>query len=388
MNQANQANQANQDTRKKIAVYYPAFAGGGAEAVGLWILEALHQDYDLTLFTISDAQFQVLDSMYGTHLAAANVQINSLLPPQVETLVNTIISNNAQLRMLLFHWLIRHLKQQQQHYDLTISGYNAIDLGQRGINYIHWVRVLEGNRLAEAISGFNADRVKESLAIANSYVVQDTIRKTYDTESVVVYPPVVIDVQNIPWEDKEDAFICSGRLVKAKEPHRAIQILQRVRAQGFPIKLYLTGGGGGAYGWQYRKFLQNMVDANADWVTLCENLPYSDYVKVLSRCKYGIHYKKEPFGISIAEMVKAGAVPFVRDQGGQVEIVGSHNPDLLFADEEEAIAKIIQVLQDGDRLQKLRDSLEHQKYLFSTERFMSEIKQIVAEQLNQQVNNS
>ena len=27
--------------RKKIAVYYHAFMGGGAEAVGLWMLEAL-----------------------------------------------------------------------------------------------------------------------------------------------------------------------------------------------------------------------------------------------------------------------------------------------------------------------------------------------------------
>ncbi|MGK7889219.1 MAG: glycosyltransferase [Leptolyngbyaceae cyanobacterium] len=375
-------NHSTQQTRKKIAVYYPAFSGGGAEAVGLWILEALHQDYDLTLFTMTNPNFQTLDSMYGTHLATVTLKIDSLLPPQMGALVNTLISNNDKSRLVLFHWLIRHLKQQQQHYDLTISGYNAVDFGQQGLNYIHWVKVLEGDRMAESISGFDANRVKESGAIANSAVVQEAIRKTYATESVVVYPPVVIDVQNIPWEEKEDAFICSGRLVKSKEPHRAIQILQQVRAKGFPVRLYLTGGGGGIYGWRYRRFLQKLVNENADWVTLCENLPYADYVKVLSRCRYGIHYKKEPFGISIAEMVKAGAVPFVRDQGGQMEIVGSHNTDLLFGKPEEAIAKIVQVLQDGDRLRQLRESLEQQKHLFSTEKFMGEIKQAVAHQLN------
>lgn len=36
---------------KRLAIYYPCFMGGGAEAVGLWILEALKNDYDLTLYT-------------------------------------------------------------------------------------------------------------------------------------------------------------------------------------------------------------------------------------------------------------------------------------------------------------------------------------------------
>ena len=42
----------------KIAVYYPAFLGGGAETVALWMLEALKEKYELTLFTVSDVDFE------------------------------------------------------------------------------------------------------------------------------------------------------------------------------------------------------------------------------------------------------------------------------------------------------------------------------------------
>lgn len=187
----------------------------------------------------------------------------------------------------------------------------------------------------------------------------------------------MLDVKEIPWNDKEDAFICSGRLTEAKQPHKVIQILKQVRERGFDIKLYMTGGGGGAYAWKYQNFLKKLARENAAWVRLYENLTYEDYVKVVLKCKYGIHFKQEPFGISIAEMVKAGVIPFVRSQGGQVEIVGVHNQDLFFDNEKDAIEKIVNVLSHSDRQAKLMNSLAEQRHLFSTQRFMTEMNKIV-----------
>ena len=120
-----------------------------------------------------------------------------------------------------------------------------------------------------------------------------------------------------------------------------------------------------------------MVELNNDWVQLYENLEYKDYVKVLAKCKYGLHYKQEPFGISIAEMVKAGAIPFVRSKGGQVEIVGEQNQELFFDDEKEAVEKIVTVLRDSEKKQKLLKAMSEQKELYSTQRFMSEISKVV-----------
>ncbi|WP_413198658.1 glycosyltransferase [Nostoc piscinale] len=370
---------------KKIAIYYPYFMGGGAEAVGLWIIQALKDKYDLTLFTLGKVEIERLNLMYGTSILNDDIKIKNLLPEVITNFCYFMMANSKNIRMAFFHLLIRFFKQHSQEYDLVLSGYNAVDMGQVGIQYIHWVKVLEGTHFHRKISNFSEAQISQNLSIANSYCVADVVKKTYGIDAKVVYPPVVIDVPNLPWHEKEDAFICSGRIVKAKEPHRVIKILKLVREQGFDIKLHITGGGGGIYEWQYTNLIKNLVSENSSWITVHENLPYKEYIQVLARCKYGIHFKKEPFGISIAEMVKAGAIPFVRSDGGQVEIVGQHNQELFFNTEAEAVEKIIDVLKNSDQQNKLIQSLTNQKNLFSTHRFMSEINENVTEYLEQKI---
>lgn len=368
----------NVTSQPSIAVFYPSFEGGGAESVGLWILEALKKKYKVTLFTLFELDFQRLNSAYGTQLSSETVRIKSMLPKFIQSSLDFLIANNPSIKKLINHYFIRQFKAQTQNYDLVLSGYNAADLGKSGIQYIHWIDVFDKDEsFYKKISDFSDERMKSNHSIANSYVVADAILTEYGIESTVIYPPVVLDVQQIAWENKENAFICSGRLTEAKQPHKAIQILKKIREKGYDVKLYLTGGGGGFYGLKYLRFLKKMVAENADWVTLYQNLPYKDYVSILAKCRYGIHYKKEPFGISIAEMVKAGAIPFVRSVGGQIEIVGQDNQDLFFDSLEEAVEKILLVLNNSEKQQQLRTALEDRQKIFSTEHFMKEICEFV-----------
>jgi glycosyltransferase involved in cell wall biosynthesis len=365
------------DNPKKIAVYYPAFLGGGAEAVGLWMLEALKEKYDLTLYTVSGVDFDRLNTMYGTTLNAHKVQVKSLVPGFLNAIADRLIANNPFFKMLAFHLSIRHIKMNQNEYDVLVSAYNAADLGKPAIQYIHWVNVLEGNRFCEWVSGFSRERLKQNVSLSNSQLVRDAVQKEYGIDSTVLYPPVVLEVPEIDWQTKQNAFICSGRITSAKQPDKVIQILQQVQSQGFDIQLHLTGGGGGAYAQKYEQSIRELVADHSDWITLYENLAYADYVNVVAKCRYGIHYKKEPFGISIAEMVKAGVLPFVRSQGGQVEIVGAQHQDLFFGDDQEAIARIVAVLKDDQKQAQLSESLKTQKQLFSTQRFMAEVVEVV-----------
>jgi glycosyltransferase involved in cell wall biosynthesis len=365
--------------QKSIAIYYPAFLGGGAETVALWMLEALQQSYPLTLYTVVDVNFDRLNALYGTHLSHKTVTVKPLFPSFLSSFVNGLIANSKPIRMLLFHLLIRYLKQHNDRYPLLMSAYNAMDFGKTGLQYIHWIKVLESSPFYNRISNFSIPNMQSNLSIANSYTVADFVKKEYGCESTVIYPPVVMNAPDIAWEQKQDAFICSGRLTEAKQPHKVISILKQVRDRGFDIKLHLTGGGGGSYAWKYQNFVKKMVQENSDWVTLYEDLEYADYVQVMSNCRYGIHFKQEPFGISIAEMVKAGAIPFVRSQGGQIEIVGDQNRELLFDNEQEAVEKIVALLSNPGLQTQLRNNLLKQKHLFSTDRFMQEIRQVVAQ---------
>jgi glycosyltransferase involved in cell wall biosynthesis len=364
--------------KPKLAVYYPAFLGGGAETVGLWMLEALQQQYDLTLFTLATVDFDRLNALYGTSLSVNSITVQSFFTRWLRPVVNVLIANNKHVRLLLFHWLLRHLKAQNDRYHLLISAYNAVDFGKPGLQYVHWIKVLETNAFYNRISNFSIERMKQNHSITNSYTVAEYIQQEYGCTAKVLYPPVVLDTPNLVWEQKENAFICSGRITEAKQPHKVIAILKQVRQQGFDVKLYLTGGGGGAYAWKYQNFVKKLVKENASWVTLYENLSYQDYAQVLAKCRYGIHFKQEPFGISIAEMVKAGAIPFVRDQGGQREIVGEQNHALMFRNEQEAVDQILAVLGNTERQQHLQLALNEQRNLFSTQRFMVEVNNVVA----------
>lgn len=375
-------------SKTKLAVLYPAFLGGGAEAVGLWILQALQDQYDVTLYTVADLTFDRLNAMYGTTISPDKVKVRSLFPKSWLKNINTCIANQWHFRMPVFHRLIAKLKKERGEYATCISAYNAVDWGEpneqgiTGINYIHWINVLDCNRWYNLLSDTKPSRVKQHRNLSNSKMVAGKVQEAYGCEPTLTYPPVVIDVQDIPWEEKEYSFICSGRLTLPKEPHKVIDILTKVRDRGFNVKLEMTGGGGGIYASGYLKRIKDMVDERTDWITLHENLSYKDYVNVLSKCRYGIHYKTEPFGISIAEMIKAGAIPFVRSFGGQVEIVGEHHEDLFFFDPDAAVETICKVLGDEQRQAELRDSLKIQQQLFSTERFMGEIQQVVADYLN------
>ncbi|MFM6063301.1 MAG: glycosyltransferase [Microcystis panniformis] len=375
----------NNPLNKKIAIYYPCFSGGGAEAVALWMMEALKDKYHLTLITFADLDWQRLNLMYGTTLNAQSIKVDSLLPKSFYRVNNALASNNKHFRLLAIHLSLRHCKQKQQDYDLVISAYNAADLGKPGMQYIHWIKVLEGGELARKyynrISNFSLENMKKNFSLANSGAVAAAIKDYYGIDAKVVYPPVVIKPADIAWQDKENAFICSGRLVEAKQPHRAIQCLEKVRQKGIDIKLYITGGGGGNGEAKYKRYLDQLIRDNSDWVQLLENLSYEEYSQVLYRCKYGIHFKPEPFGISIAEMVKAGIIPFTREGGGPAEIIGQENTDLFFNNLEEAVEKIAHVMQNEDKQYQLLSSLEKQKILFSTDKFMEDINNVVTSYL-------
>ncbi len=369
------------EKHREIAIYYSCFAGGGAEAVALWMLQALKDKYDITLVTIVDLDWSKLNSMYGTTLSSDSIKIIALFPRKWGHLITHLYSNNKHFRQLVLHFNLRRFKQHGADKDLLISAYNAADLGKRGIQYIHWIKVLEGDEIAKKfynrISQFSEDNLKKNVSLANSKFVAKAVQDHYGVTATVVYPPVVIKRADTTWEDKEDAFICSGRLVKAKQPHRVIQCLKTVREKGFNVKLHITGGGGGIGEAKYQNYLDQLIKENSEWIQLYNNLSYEDYAQLLYRCKYGIHFKPEPFGISIAEMVKAGQIPFVRRGWGPIEILGEENTDLFFSNFEEAIEKIVAVLGNRDKQATLQLALEKQKDLFSTHRFMEDIQHSV-----------
>ena len=78
-----------------------------------------------------------------------------------------------------------------------------------------------------------------------------------------------------------------------------------------------------------------------------------------------------------AEMARSGMIVWVPEGGGQVEIVGDA-PLLRYSSEEQAAENILRVITDAREEQRLRNYLAQQSESFSAQRFVAEIREVVA----------
>jgi hypothetical protein len=100
--------------------------------------------------------------------------------------------------------------------------------------------------------------------------------------------------------------------------------------------------------------------------------------------KYGLSGREnEPFGIAVAEMVKAGCIVFVPNGGGQTEI--ADHPALIYESDDDAVRKIETVLVDSSLQASLRTHLAAGARRFSVESFQGQIRQVVEEFLKERI---
>ncbi len=175
----------------------------------------------------------------------------------------------------------------------------------------------------------------------------DMLELQDDLKSELVYPPVQvsrIQKEQRNWTDRENGFVCLGRIVQSKNILRNISIIEELRKQGYGVHLHIVGFAGDT---NYRFKIEERIKV-LDYIYFEGELSYEKMIRIIGRHRYGIHGQDfEHFGIVVAEMVAGGVIPFVPDSGGQVEIV--NNLDLLiYGNRTEAVQKIKTVLDDEE----------------------------------------
>jgi glycosyltransferase involved in cell wall biosynthesis len=378
--------------KPRIAVLFPSFLGGGAEAVCLWMLEALRQDHELTLHTFSDIEFGLLNRYYGTDIPDGQVGV---IHPFAVPILNRIAGGSRKLFTLRQHLMMRHFKRDGDPRDLRISAFNEMDLGARGIQYIHYPLFGGGHETARAevgapdsksravyrslcrtLSEFSDERMKTNLTIANSRWTAAIVKRIYGIDARVIYPPVSGDFPKVPWERKRNGFVVLGRLVHEKRVEKAISIVKSLRRGGLELQLCIAGGSGDP---AYLRYLRGQLRGSESWAILKTDLTRRELGVCVAGYRYGLHVREnEQFGIAVAEMVRAGCIPFVSSRGGQTEIVGN-SESLLFDDERQAVEKIARVISRAQTQRSILQVLKKRGLMFSAARFMAEIRDAVQE---------
>jgi glycosyltransferase involved in cell wall biosynthesis len=380
---------------KKAAILFPAFLKGGAESVALWILDSLKSDFDLTLVTFSSLDFDKLNRMYSCNLKKGDFKIDV---PYAHTPLPSILTAGYSYFTPRQHILLRYFKRVKDQYALVIGAYNEMDFGKPGVQYLNSpmfgpehekARALLGypdsgarhlyHRFFEKISGFSTQSMKSNISVANSAWAAQLFKKIYQMEVGVLYPPVIIDTPDVPWEKREAGFVCISRMVPEKQIEKAINIIGRVRAKGFDVHLHIISSN---FEPSYRKTICEIQSQNSNWIFINENLSRTELAGVLSMHRYGLHVREnEQFGISVEEMVRAGCIPFIPENGGPAEIVGDLR-ELEFGTVESASDIICGVLSNKAKEQDLLARLAVRKGLFSIDHFRRELSKIVEKALS------
>ncbi len=381
--------------RIKIAVIHSWLkAGGGSEAVALWTIEALKDEYDVTLITMVEPNFEILNKCYGTQIYADQILIKVIPIPYLLKIKFDALKN---------YRLVRYCQKKCKEYDVLISSYNvmglsrkaiqiigdfsfddrlrrSLDYGPNGIRKLFYVESpirWAYLKLGELLSGNSKKRWEKNITIANSEWSRKLLFATYNLEALTIYPPVQGPLNEKSWDDREDGFVCLGRITPEKGIDHIIDILFKVRDKGWNIHLHILGAIDNS---QYGKRIYHLWEKNRKWIILNGPLFGKEKMDVLSDHKYGISARKnEPFGIAVAEMVKSGNLVWVPNGGGQMEIVG--NDSLIYSSTEDAVRKIHEVLQNSELRNKLRDHLHGQSNRFSIEKYQLEIRNLIVKYL-------
>lgn len=249
--------QEDRHRRSRVIIGHPMIGFGGSEAVLMWLIEALKRDHEVTVLSSGGWNLAELNAYYSTNVGEDEVKFRvAPVPWPVRNL------SAATLRGACFQ---RFARQIAGEYDARISAYNPIDWGLPAIHFIadfSWHR--EFRERLDPVPGFlyrdsivrrvylriaaacgnpsGRDLLHDDVVIANSRWTADLIRQTWGAHcAAVIYPPVWSEFPEVPWEEKENAFVMIGRIAPEKRIEDAIAILEGVRARGHAIRLHLCG---------------------------------------------------------------------------------------------------------------------------------------------------
>jgi glycosyltransferase involved in cell wall biosynthesis len=164
------------------------------------------------------------------------------------------------------------------------------------------------------------DYLKKATIIANSNYTRNAIKKVWNIDSTVIYPPcpqysfpLEDKIKKIEKKDTEMMTVCSlGRFVPEKEYETILQIAKQ-RPQ---LKFELIGGVAD----DKISYLNSLKNKASENVTFHVNATENQKIEILKRSKILLHsFKGEHFGIALIEAMSAGLIPVSHNSGAAKE---------------------------------------------------------------------
>ena len=380
----------------EVYIAHPGLTTGGSEARVLYGLTALNSIGDVTLLTGLPLDLNRLNIEYQTNVNMADIKV--VYPGRVRRILSKF---GTAARLALFNGFTRSYSTGS---GICVGAYNLIGFEKPAIQFVadfsfddklrlefdppsvrtntffaEWFRKAYVFLVARAL-GQTFYTKSDDWVIANSHWTANKLKERMGVIcKKVIYPPVLSNAPDVPWEDRRNSFICLGRISHEKKIERVIDILKNVRVKGCKdICLYIVGD---IKSDSYGDLIRSRISENSDWCFEVGPKWGREKFEFISQFKWAIHGRDgEAFGIAVAEQVRSGCIPFVPASGGPAEIVD--HDFLSYSSDSEAVDKICSVLGDVDKQNFLIQHLRKRAELFSAERFMNDFKETVIDFYN------
>jgi len=213
-------------------------------------------------------------------------------------------------------------------------------------------------------------RIDCFIAISNN--IKDKIKKFYNRDSVVIYPPVNISMFDIQ-KGIGDYFLIVSRLNSYKNLDLAIRAFNLV-----DLKLKVVGVG------PFRKTLEKL--ANGNNIEFLGKVTDKELIKLYGRCRALIFPGEEDFGITPLEAQASGRPVITYAKGGSLETIIDGKTGVLFKENNprsllKAIEQFIEIEDSFDK-KIIRDNALR----FSAEIFKEKIKTFIDKKYSEHTN--
>ena len=278
-------------------------------------------------------------------------------------------------------------------FDLVISSSSSVAKGvltnqnQLHICYCHspmryawnlYHEYLEDKNLTTGLKGWYAKRVLHKLRtwdvistnrvdhfVANSNYIAQRIKKIYNREATVIYPPV--DIQNFPLEEnKEDYYVAASRLVSYKKIALIVEAFNKMPNK----KLKVIGEG---------PEMSKIVEIAKSNVEILGRKKQDDMVKILQKARALVFAADEDFGILPVEAQSCGTPVIALNRGGLKETVINNETGVFFQKQE--TTDIMEAVNKFETLKFDAKIIRRNAERFSKERFEREFKEFVEQKI-------
>ena len=347
----------------------------GAEKV----LKAIYEIYpDSDIFTLVKNE----ESLKNTLLENANIKTSFI---QKLPFAKTKYRNYLPFFPLAIEQL------DVSDYDIVISSSHAVAKGvltnanQLHISYVHtpiryawdlYAHYLKEANLDKSLKGWIARYFLHKIRIwdyttanrpdyyiANSKYIARRIKKVYNKEAEVIYPPVNVEDFEL-YTKKENFYFTASRMV----PYKKIDLIVEAFSKMPDKKLIVIGTGP-----DFEK-IKSKATPN---IELLGYQPFNVLKEYMQKAKAFVFAAEEDFGIIPVEAQACGTPVIAYGKGGVTETVIENKTGLFF--KEQTVDNLIKAIKEFEKKEDKFDFYEIRKNSerFSKQRFQKEIKDFV-----------